>query len=783
MNTILQQFLEILTSPPGYLVYHIILISSLMAALQGVISTGPFNLRRRSLLGLCLLLAAQVVLFICSGLAWQNFISPHFFLPPLDRAFSCLSLLWITYLWAFPLPRRLADMFLGFLNLAILILLVFSLVNWSAQDLSVQFNLSLLDYGWQILSLFIIIAGLVILPLFHPQGWETGFAFMVINLVGVITHLLWSSSGGDFSVTIRLAQLCSYPLLPGLAHRMPVPVVAEAQPPEVHISAEKKLYSADSKAVYAWLLLAKQKEPSKVCTALARAIAQTMLADLCFLVSAPNQRGEVVIQGGYDLIREQDLPGTILDDKKIPVISNALVRGRPLRLGLNNTSTPDLITLGESLQLEQPGSLLVIPLVSSRQIWGGIFLLSPYSNRTWSADDQSYLLSSSEVIVQILQRTSTQVHGEIEAERVNSELQSTQILINQLHQENQNLRVEIEQLRQSSQPSSEVESLRVIQQEARETINQLQSENERLQSALGATALQEPQLNSRELEHLENELKLTLEEVARLQNALAESNIKLINLQQQISQSGFISGEDREVIASITQELRQPMASIVGYTDLLLSESVGILGALQRKFMERIKASIERMRSLLDDLIQVSSIQSGSMEIVPQQVDVSTVIDQTISDTSAQLREKKISLRLDLPEELPQLQTDRDALQQILVHLLQNAGSVTPVDGSITLRVHIEEEQNKSYLLFQVTDTGGGIAPEDLPRVFSRRYRADNPLIQGVGDSGVGLSIAKTLVEAQGGRIWVESDPGQTSTFSVLLPLRPKQPAPEVEKA
>jgi signal transduction histidine kinase len=77
--------------------------------------------------------------------------------------------------------------------------------------------------------------------------------------------------------------------------------------------------------------------------------------------------------------------------------------------------------------------------------------------------------------------------------------------------------------------------------------------------------------------------------------------------------------------------------------------------------------------------------------------------------------------------------------------------------------------------LFQITDSGGGIAPQDLSRVFSRRYRADNPLIQGVGDTGVGLSIARTLTEAHGGRIWVESEPGKTSTFSVLLPVHPKK--------
>ncbi len=246
---------------------------------------------------------------------------------------------------------------------------------------------------------------------------------------------------------------------------------------------------------------------------------------------------------------------------------------------------------------------------------------------------------------------------------------------------------------------------------------------------------------------------------------------RLASLERTAGAAPASSDETSEVIASIAQELRQPMSSITGYTDLLLSESVGILGALQRKFLERVKSSTERMRSLLDDLIKTTAIDKGALELVAQPVDLGKVIDQSIADTSPQMRERNITLRVDLPEELPQVHTDQDALQQILIHLLENAGTVTPREGTIILRAHMgEPASGKSSLLVQVTDHGGGISPEDLTRVFARRYRAENPLIQGVGDTGVGLSITKTLVESLGGKIWVESQPGQSSTFSVELP-------------
>lgn len=142
-----------------------------------------------------------------------------------------------------------------------------------------------------------------------------------------------------------------------------------------------------------------------------------------------------------------------------------------------------------------------------------------------------------------------------------------------------------------------------------------------------------------------------------------------------------------------------------------------------------------------------------------------------MSYTSTQVREKNISMHLELPKILAPIQADREALQQILIHLLQNAGAATPFEGTVKLKVQTRSENGSDYILIQVADNGGGIASTDLPRVFTRLYRADNVLIQGVGDTGVGLSIAKTLTEAQHGRIWVESEQGVGATFSVLLPI------------
>lgn len=245
--------------------------------------------------------------------------------------------------------------------------------------------------------------------------------------------------------------------------------------------------------------------------------------------------------------------------------------------------------------------------------------------------------------------------------------------------------------------------------------------------------------------------------------------MKLVQVEQVADNAN--ASEQTEVIASISQDLRQPLSSVVGYTDLLLGESVGILGSLQRKFVERIKAATERIGSRVDDIIQVTNLETGLTVLNPEPADLNSIIDNAMSYTKSQIREKNITLHLDLPKTVQSIYADPEALQQILIHLLQNAGAVSPDEGSITLKVKTQSEAGGEYVLLQVTDTGGGIPSEDIPRVFTRLYRANNVLIQGVGDTGVGLSIAKTLTEAQSGRIWVESEPDVGSTFSVLLPM------------
>ncbi|MDX1521369.1 MAG: ATP-binding protein, partial [Anaerolineae bacterium] len=237
-----------------------------------------------------------------------------------------------------------------------------------------------------------------------------------------------------------------------------------------------------------------------------------------------------------------------------------------------------------------------------------------------------------------------------------------------------------------------------------------------------------------------------------------------------------------EFVASLSQELRTPMTSITGYTDLLLGESVGSIGEMQRKFLQRIKANIERMGTMLSDLIGVTAIDAGQLEIRPSVVDMAEVIEDTIIGARAQLEENEITLNLDLPDEMPPVEADPDSVRQIMGNLLGNAIKSTPAGRVIEVSVSVYEENSSEigvnvegektpFLQISIKDSGGGIAEKDLDRVFERFYRAERPLIEGLGETGVGLAIVKSLVEAHGGRIWVDTEIGKGSIFHFLLPI------------
>jgi signal transduction histidine kinase len=265
---------------------------------------------------------------------------------------------------------------------------------------------------------------------------------------------------------------------------------------------------------------------------------------------------------------------------------------------------------------------------------------------------------------------------------------------------------------------------------------------------------------------------------------LSRAASRIVELERELSAMRFrmeaagngrdLSSEETDMLIGLAQELRTPITSMRGYIDLMLKESVGILGDMQRKFLQRVAVNASRLSNMIEDLVRVTALDAERVDLQRLDVDLVEVVEEAVTEVHTALREKGIELDLDLAGSVPSVVGDPDALKQVALQLLTNAYLVSP-SGSV-MRVAVSphsfeggDRKQHSGALLVVEDHGSGIAPEDLPDVFQRRFTGENPLVPGLGDTGVGLAIAKALVEMHNGQIWVESQPGKGTRFNVLL--------------
>jgi histidine kinase len=220
----------------------------------------------------------------------------------------------------------------------------------------------------------------------------------------------------------------------------------------------------------------------------------------------------------------------------------------------------------------------------------------------------------------------------------------------------------------------------------------------------------------------------------------------------------------RQLIGDVTHELRTPLTAVKGYLEGLMD---GVLPADPETY-EQIHSEIDRLQRLVNDLQELSRVEAGAIQLNLAPVPPERLIERIQSTLGRQFEDKNIQLVTDVETGLPNLFVDKDRIIQVLTNLAGNALQYTPNGGKVSISVRRE----KSEILFAVKDTGIGISTEQLTFIFNRFYRTDKSRNRASGGSGIGLTIAKALVQAHQGKIWAESNgEGKGSTFSFLIPL------------
>ncbi|MBI9051210.1 MAG: HAMP domain-containing protein [Anaerolineaceae bacterium] len=224
----------------------------------------------------------------------------------------------------------------------------------------------------------------------------------------------------------------------------------------------------------------------------------------------------------------------------------------------------------------------------------------------------------------------------------------------------------------------------------------------------------------------------------------------------------------RELIGDVTHELRTPLAAIKGYMEGLID---GVIPATPQTY-QQVHAEADRLQRLVNDLQELSIVEGEAYQLNLVSIQPKSLIETIVNQFSYAFEEKGLQLTHVVQADLPDIFADTDRIQQVLTNLLGNALQYTPEGGKVELTV----SENKSEMLFSIRDSGIGIPAEQLPLVFNRFYRIDKSRARLSGGSGIGLTIAKALVLAHHGRIWVESaGEAQGSTFSFALPISTKE--------
>jgi len=272
---------------------------------------------------------------------------------------------------------------------------------------------------------------------------------------------------------------------------------------------------------------------------------------------------------------------------------------------------------------------------------------------------------------------------------------------------------------------------------------------------------------------LESKVDERTAELARQNEALAESER---GLAQARDEALAANRHKSAFLANMSHELRTPLNAVIGFSEVLLEKVFGELNEKQVEYLNDIHNSGKHLLSLINDILDLSKIESGRLELSPSTFELSVTINNALVLMRDRAQRAGVELVLEIGDEVGTIAADERKLKQILINLLTNAVKYTKDGGSVTLRA----QRLDDAMQIAVADTGIGIAPKDRDAIFEEFRQVGDEWARSREGTGLGLALTKRLVELHGGRIWVESELGRGSTFTFIVPVNAQRTQPEI---
>ena len=235
-----------------------------------------------------------------------------------------------------------------------------------------------------------------------------------------------------------------------------------------------------------------------------------------------------------------------------------------------------------------------------------------------------------------------------------------------------------------------------------------------------------------------------------------------------LAQVEEINRKKTEFISAVSHELRTPLTSIKGYAAILMAGKIGEIPDAVKERLFKINTHSDNLVNLINNLLDIARIESGRIDLRFGIYKTKTIVDNIVDLLTPQITNKEIKIKLDVPATVTEICIDISQVERVFINLLSNAIKFTPKGGTIALSVLPVLENG--FATFQIADTGIGIAPADLEKLFSEFFRVENTINQTVKGTGLGLVLAKDIIQAHHGKIWVQSQLGSGTTFSFTLP-------------
>jgi signal transduction histidine kinase len=794
---LLEQIIQVLTGSPGNVIYHLVTLFSLQVVFALSLThwrrDKSDHLMRRTMWASGAIFAGRFALLLAGLAVSSNPATAVSVLPPLEQAINTATAVLIV--WAlvpqFDNQPHLGDTIVAILLLIIGVMYIFFAQSWPDMALSgTTYNETTQATVWAVMQLLTLLLGVILTFTQRSLWFSLQQNILFILLLAYVIHL-WDnpetiSTQTDIAYWIRLGYLIAFPMWAAFIYRTTTKNLLASAP--LTQTSDNNLPLVINLSTQVISSLQSQDNVNNAITMVSQLLPT---AHIALALNPENSKTHLLVTSSQKGSQQDDLQNWQINLDEWPAFRQSLMDNSTIELTTESIGARQMRLWYEEMGMTPQGPLLIEPMYAEKTAVGLLLLGAENEIAEWSEDDKATAAALAAYFGQVIHNSnafnhaadqiaitpmpvteSTQISGRIialedERNRLTSDLEIAQARLVQA--ENQATKAS----KQARDLAATLEELEQVSQDER--VEVLETEIETLRESL-IEAEEAMALAAADERGLSTEWIMTALTRYSSQLESAQARIQVLEADLMRRERGVTD----ELVISLAQELRTPMTSIAGYTDLLLSEMIGKLGEKQRDFLQRVKANVERMDAFLDLIVQLTTSGETFGEAPIEPIDVQTVLETAVSTVITQIREKNLHLDMQIQPDMPQISVNREALQQILSNLLGNACQVSNHNSQVAITATINElpppannghTDPINFMHLAVTDSGGGINIDDRSRVFDPQYRADNPLIDGLGDTGAGLAVTRTLTEANGGRVWIESNMGEGSTFSVLFPI------------